>query len=114
METTADFKERLKALAPKPPRDAAERPCVRSPQDAGYYPKPKPVAPQRDCTAAIEAALPPLPKGERPLAAVRVELLPQGQLRVFHGEDETLCLIARGVGKDYWEGILWPVLQGSE
>ena len=34
-ETTADFKERIKAMMPKRVED---RPCIRKPTDAGYYP----------------------------------------------------------------------------
>lgn len=38
VESTADFKERLKAMHPKPKLDSTERPCVRTLEDRGYYP----------------------------------------------------------------------------
>jgi len=39
VESTADFKERIAAMMPEAPKQAPEeRPCVRTPEDRGYYP----------------------------------------------------------------------------
>jgi hypothetical protein len=37
--STAEFRERIRAMCGTPPR--AARPCVRTPEDRGYYPPQK-------------------------------------------------------------------------
>jgi len=65
-ESTADFKERLRALNPRPRQTLEEkrktRPILREPSDCGYYPPPREKRATEDCTSAIEATGEPLAK----------------------------------------------------